>query len=148
MRDYIIRYYKGMHIKEIHVAAESREAARKILEQREPEHGDIVQIKTIEDNWIKEKRDFIKALEKAILTDDRSDVEYIDFIYKQTVFPKELIAITFKGGCTAYINAEINSNGANAKEIVREVYGEGAMGRIPDEYVRENIMTEEWLLAE
>lgn len=44
MKDYLIRFYKGLHTKEIHVAADSEEQARKILDIREPEHGDISKI--------------------------------------------------------------------------------------------------------
>ena len=44
MKDYLIRFYKGLHTKEIHIVADSEEQARKILDSREPEHEDIVKI--------------------------------------------------------------------------------------------------------
>ena len=79
----------------------------------------------------KEKQAFIKALETAIKTDNRSYVKSIDYEYRENDLPREIITITFKNDRTVRINAEINSNGANAKEIIAEIYGGGAQGRIP-----------------
>ena len=74
----------------------------------------------------KEKQAFIKALETAIKTDNRSYVKSIDYNYNADGFPKEIITITYKNDSKVRINAEINSNGANAKEIIAEIYGGGA----------------------
>lgn len=78
----------------------------------------------------KEKRDFVKALEKAILSDSRSYVKSIDYDYRENELPKEIITITYKNDSKVRINAEINSNGANAEEIIAEIYGRGAHGRM------------------
>lgn len=73
------------------------------------------------------KREFIKALEAALRTDERSDVESIDYLMKDDM---EIICIKYDGGHKDYINARMNSNGANAKEIIAQVYGSGAYGLI------------------
>lgn len=85
----------------------------------------------------KEKRDFVKALEKAILSDSCSYVKSIDYDYRKNELPREIITITYKNDRTARINVDINSNGANAKEIIAEVYGDGAIGRM---YTREELI--------
>lgn len=85
----------------------------------------------------KEKRDFVKALEKAILSDSRSYVKSIDYDYRENELPREMITITYKNDYSVRINVEINSNGANAQEIIREIYGNGAHGRM---YTREELI--------
>lgn len=77
----------------------------------------------------REKRDFIKALETAIKSDRCSYVKSIDYEYRENDLPREIVTITFKNDRTVNINVEINSNGANAKEIIAEIYGNGAHGR-------------------
>lgn len=78
----------------------------------------------------KEKRDFVKALEKAILSDSHSYVKSIDYDYRENESPREIVTITYKNDRTVKINVDINSNGANAKEIIAEIYGNGATGRM------------------
>ena len=56
----------------------------------------------------KEKNEFIATLELALLRDERSGVKDIAYI----------------GGATKRILATGNSNGANAKAIIKAVYGE------------------------
>lgn len=44
----------------------------------------------------------------------------------------EVVTITYKSGDTTRINVNGNSQGAILHEIVREVYGDGAIGRTGD----------------
>lgn len=85
----------------------------------------------------KEKRDFVKALEKAILSDSSSYVKSIDYDYRENELPREIVTITYKNDYSVRINVEINSNGANAQEIIQEIYGNGAHGRM---YTREELI--------
>ena len=78
---------------------------------------------------IEEKRKFIHALRDALRLDPRSGVIDIELI-KDEERAMEIIIILFKGGYTVRINATTNSNGANAQEIMREVYGSGAFARM------------------
>lgn len=73
------------------------------------------------DGLLAEKTKFITALEKALLTDDRSNVEDIVLRY----YPEreeEIITVFFRGGGRREILATGNSNYANAKEILKAVY--------------------------
>lgn len=71
---------------------------------------------------LSEKAIFIKALEAALQVDERSGVDSI--CYRMDFSAQdEIITVIFKGGGTKQILATGNSNGANAKEIIRAVYG-------------------------
>lgn len=72
------------------------------------------------------KKDFINSLKAAVIADDRSGVENIEY---KSVDGREWIVIRYLGGCERRINADANSNGMNMLEIAREVYGNGAFGR-------------------
>ncbi len=77
-------------------------------------------------DWIEvsaEKASFIAALQDALLLDqERSGLDSI--CYEQDLASEdEIITVIFKGGGTKKILATANSNGANAKEIVRAIYG-------------------------
>lgn len=72
------------------------------------------------------KKDFITSLKAAVIADDRSGVENIEY---KSVDGREWIVIRYLGGCERRINADANSNGMNMLEIAREVYGNGAFGR-------------------
>lgn len=78
---------------------------------------------------IEEKRKFIYALRDALRLDPRSGVRDIELI-KDEERAMEIIIILFRGGYTVRINTTKNSNGANAMEIMREVYGSGAFARM------------------
>ena len=71
---------------------------------------------------LSKKEIFIRALEAALQVDERSEVDSIcynlDFAARD-----EIITIIFKGGGIKRILATGNSNGANAKEIIKAVYG-------------------------
>ena len=80
------------------------------------------------ENEYERKKMFIKVLKAALVIDqDRSNVSGLD--YEKRGY-NEVITITYTNGRTAYINVSANSNGANLTEVVREVYGTGAHGRI------------------
>jgi len=72
-----------------------------------------------------EKKEFIAALETALRMDRRSGVESIKYatdIWFEDILYEEVVTIYFKGGAYKLINVTANSNGANAKEIIKEVY--------------------------
>lgn len=71
----------------------------------------------------KEKNEFIATLELALLRDERSGVEDVTYVYKPE-YDDEYITVFFRGGATKRILATGNSNGDNAKEIIKAVYGE------------------------
>lgn len=79
------------------------------------------------DYIFKEKEQFVEAMEKALLLDKYNGVESCKY-YNCEIW--EFIRIDYKGGYTVDINTSANSNGANAKEIIAEVYGDGAVGRM------------------
>lgn len=70
----------------------------------------------------KEKSEFITTMELAILRDERSGVEDIAYIYEPE-YDDEYIDVHFRGGGVKRILATGNSNGQNAKEIIKAVYG-------------------------
>ena len=84
-----------------------------------------------------EKERFIKKLTEALKVDERSGVEDITY-YKPGFFEghpnNEFIRIQYRLDAFAWINTTGNSNGANASEIVKEVYYNGATGRMCGAY--------------
>lgn len=72
------------------------------------------------------KKDFVNSLKAAVIADDRSGVENIEY---KNVDGRGWIVIRYLGGCERRIHADANSNGMNMLEIAREVYGNGAFGR-------------------
>jgi hypothetical protein len=68
------------------------------------------------------KTEFIKAYEKALVLDDRSNVKDIVLRYDD-IYENEIISIFFNGGGRRDILATGNSNYANAKAILEAVYG-------------------------
>ena len=68
------------------------------------------------------KMEFIKAYEKALVLDDRSNVKDIVLRYDD-IYENEIITIFFNGGGRREILATGNSNCANAKAILEAVYG-------------------------
>lgn len=77
-------------------------------------------------DWIEvsaEKAAFIAALQDALLLDqERNGLDSIYF-EQDLSSEDEIITVIFKGGGTKKILATANSNAANAKEIVRAIYG-------------------------
>lgn len=76
------------------------------------------------------KMHYIDAIEKLLKLDDRNTVETITYARPEDGLADEVAIITYKGGHTVVINISGNSNLANLKEIVKEVSGEGAQGRL------------------
>lgn len=79
------------------------------------------------DYIFEEKKQFIEALEATLLMDKYNNIESIKYHQYENW---EFVRIDYKGGYTVDINTSANSNGANAKEIIAEVYGTGAIGRM------------------
>ena len=80
-----------------------------------------------------EKKEFITALCNTLKMDSRSGVKSIEYatdIWFEDILYEEVVQINYEGGRYALINVIANSNGANATEIIREVYGDGAVGHI------------------
>lgn len=73
------------------------------------------------------KKDFITSLKAAVIADNRSGVESIEY---QKEDGREWIVIRYLGGFERRIHADANSNGMNMLEIAKEVYGNGASGRV------------------
>ena len=73
------------------------------------------------------KKDFINSLKAAVIADDRSGVENIEYKKEDG---REWIVIRYLGGHERRIHAEANSNGMNMLEIAREIYDNGAYGRV------------------
>lgn len=71
---------------------------------------------------LSEKAAFIKSLETALREDKNSRLDMI--AYQLTLETQdEVITVVFKGGSIKRILATGNSNGANAKEIIKAIYG-------------------------
>lgn len=78
-----------------------------------------------------EKKEFLKALSDALKIDGRSGVESIEYstdIWFEDVLYEEVVEVSFKGGAFKLINVTANSNGANAQEIIKAVYGGEVFG--------------------
>lgn len=73
------------------------------------------------------KKDFITSLKAAVIADNRPGVENIEY---QKEDGREWIVIRYLGGFERRIHADANSNGMNMLEIAKEVYGNGASGRV------------------
>ena len=76
-----------------------------------------------------EKRTFVHTMRDALKQDRASGVRDIELILDEERGMEKMI-ILFRGSHSVRINATHNSCGANAQEIVREVYGNGAFGRM------------------
>lgn len=73
------------------------------------------------------KKTFVQSLGMVLRIDERSNVKAIDLVKERDM---EIINITYVGGHSIRINATVNSNGENATEIIKEVYGSGAFWRM------------------
>lgn len=76
------------------------------------------------------KAEFVRKVSELLKREPGSGVEGIKYICKNTGM--EAVEISYRGGGKAAINVSCNSNGATLKEIVMEVYGGGAYGKIRD----------------
>lgn len=76
----------------------------------------------MEFNEYYQKKTYITQLSYALSIDTNSMVDFIIYTYDDDA-ADEVITIAFKDGSTKKILATGNSNGQNAKEVVRAVYG-------------------------
>lgn len=78
------------------------------------------------------KAEFVKAVADLLRKEPRCGV--VDIRYERNFQNKniEVIEIAYLGGHVSRVNVTHNSNGATLKEIVAEVYGEGAFGRFKE----------------
>lgn len=84
---------------------------------------------------MEDKRLWTKEVETLLKKDDRSYVQSLDYsIDTKHGWSREVVTVKFNCGSEQKINVSGNSLGAILHEIVREVYGQGAIGRIFDEY--------------
>lgn len=73
------------------------------------------------------KERHVKEIGELMAKDPDSGVESADYVKAGA---SEYVKIAYRGGESVYINVTINSLGAIHKEMVREVYGFGASGKV------------------
>lgn len=73
-----------------------------------------------------DKSKWVELIRDLLWFDGRSEVSDITYFVKDGT---EIVKIRYIGGAESWINVTINSLGAILKEIVAEVYGNGAVGR-------------------
>lgn len=84
---------------------------------------------------MEDKRLWIQNVETLLRSEPRSYVDKLEYsIEEKNGWKREVVKITYNCGSEQKINVSGNSLGAILHEIVREVYGYGAIGRIHDEY--------------
>ena len=84
---------------------------------------------------MEDKAKWTKEVEELLKKDKRSFVDSLEYsIETKGNWKREVVTVTFNCGSEQKINVSGNSLGAILHEIVREVYGQGAIGRIFDEY--------------
>lgn len=84
---------------------------------------------------MEDKRAWTKSVEELLKNEKRSGVDSIDYtVESRNGWNREVVTITFRSGGSQKINVSGNSLGSILHEIVREVYGHGAIGRIHDGY--------------
>ena len=84
---------------------------------------------------MEDKRLWTKEVEELLKKDKRSFVDSLEYsIDTKNGWTREVVTVAFNDGSVMKINVSGNSLGAILHEIVREVYGYGAIGRIHDEY--------------
>jgi len=84
---------------------------------------------------MEDKAKWTKVVEDLLKKDKRSYVQSLEYsVDTKHGWTREVVKITYNDGSETKINVSGNSLGAILHEIVREVYGQGAIGRIFDEY--------------
>lgn len=73
------------------------------------------------------KERHVKEIGELMAKDLDSDVKSADYV---RVGVSEYVQITYRDGESVYINVTINSLGTIHEEMVSEVYGSGAFGRV------------------
>lgn len=82
------------------------------------------------DEWAEmfaRKERHVKEIGELMSKDLNSCVKSADYVH---VGVSEYVQITYRNGESVYINVTINSLGAIHKEMVSEVYGSGAFGKV------------------
>ena len=77
------------------------------------------------------KKEFVDALSDALKIDSRSGVKSIEYatdVWFEDVLYEEVVQVNYESGAFELINVTANSNGANAKEIIKAVYGGNPVG--------------------
>lgn len=69
----------------------------------------------------------VHDIAEVLKKDPDSEVTSADYVKAGA---SEYVRIAYRGGESVYINVTINSLGAINKEMVREVYGSGAFGKV------------------
>lgn len=87
------------------------------------------------------KKEFTQMIEALLRADCRSDVVVCEYTKEGH---NEIVTIIFKGGYAAKINVNCNSLGAILKEVVREVYGDGAFGTYFHGWIDDGEEAAEW----
>lgn len=85
-------------------------------------------MKNYSDWTFEDKKEYVRDLGEFIKKDPRSSIEEI--AYEVAHGKTEIIKIIYRGGHEALVNVTHNSLGAIFVEVGREIYGEGAHGRI------------------
>lgn len=79
------------------------------------------------DDMYARKERHVKEIGELMAKDPESGVASADYV-KAGV--SEYVQITYRSGESVYVNVTINSIGAIHKEMVSEVYGSGAFGKV------------------
>ena len=79
-----------------------------------------------------DKKAWVDDIAKLLRTDKRSGVKNIKYSYPRIGL--EIVTISFNNGDESMINVSYNSLSSILEEIDREVYGDGAFGRITEEW--------------
>lgn len=80
---------------------------------------------------MEDKKTWTREVGELLKKDKRSYLEECEY-YKE--HGNEIVKLVFKDGDAVRINVSCNSLSAILHEIVREVYGDGAFGRITNEW--------------
>ena len=80
---------------------------------------------------MEDKKTWTREVGELLKKDKRSYLEECEY-YKE--HDTEIVKLVFKDGDAVRINVSCNSLSAILHEIVREVYGDGAYGRITEEW--------------
>lgn len=84
---------------------------------------------------MEDKKLWTQNVETLLRSEPRSYVDKLEYsIEEKNGWKREVVTITYNDRSQMKINVSGNSLGAILHEIVREVYGQGAIGRIYDEY--------------
>ena len=79
-----------------------------------------------------DKMSWVEQISNLLKSDKYSEVQEVQYTADpDRTWISEVVRIVYVGGGIVDINVTFNSNGAILKEVVAEVYGGGAIGRLP-----------------